>query len=148
MPNTYATLASEIFANEFESQTGFASHSQISGWLATNLGQLNTLLHKDFSGDDLDREASGIFKDMYMSSYYKKAHRNALRGVLVDGGVLSISDVDYKIAFTNRNEVAKVYKSAYQDLDKSINEAAYRYSMYEYNPKQIDGYETTLSGFC
>ena len=37
-------LADEIFGNEFDYDSGYAQFYFISGWLANNIGQLNTKL--------------------------------------------------------------------------------------------------------
>ena len=98
MPNTFSGLAFDVFSTEFESNTGITSFSQISGWFAANVGNLNNLLNTSFSGVDpeIDTEASSIFKSMYMASYYDKATRNALRGISTaggGGGILSVAEL-------------------------------------------------------
>ena len=38
-------LADEIFGNEFEYDSGYAQFYYISGWLANNVGMLNTKIY-------------------------------------------------------------------------------------------------------
>lgn len=144
MPNTFYTLAREVFANEFHSETGVCSLSQISGWFSANIGKLNAKLHTNFSGDasDMDTSAGNIFSLMYMVDFNRRAARNALRGVESAGGnVLSIGDNDNRISFVNRKEVAKEYQSAAKDISDEIDKLAYNYSYYGASPLQVVGYD-------
>lgn len=149
MPNTFAILATGIFDSEFAGDTGIVTVSQISGWLASNLGQLNVKLHTNFSGEasEMDESAGGIFSLMYLRDYNKRAARNALRGVETAGGnVLSIGDNDNRISFINRKEVAKEYQTAAKDLSEEIDKLAYNYCYHGASPRQIAGYDATISG--
>lgn len=148
--NIFATLATGIFDSEFGSETGIASVSQISGWLANNLGQLNTKIHTNFSGDasDMDDSAGAIFSLMYLRDYNKRAARNALRGVQTAGGnVLSIQDNDNRISFVNTKEVAKEYQSAAKDLTEEIDKLSYNYSYYGASPRQVVEVDGTTGTF-
>ena len=69
MPNVLEDLASGIVVTEFGGDTGIVTVSNVSGWLYENLGQVNTYLYTDFSGDEasgthctMDIEAQNIFK--------------------------------------------------------------------------------------
>lgn len=140
MPNAFYTLARDVFTTEFSSQTGLASLSQISGWFSANLGQLNTKLHTNFSGDasDMDFSAGAIFSLMYLRDFNQRAARNALRGVLTAGGnVLSIQDNDNRISFINTKEVAKEYQTAAKDLTAEIDKLSYNYCLHGASPRQV-----------
>jgi len=109
-------LATKIFQTEFESDTGAVPRSYIEAWLQSNLGLLNTRINTSYSGIEapLDQESEAIYKEMYMSHYYRKQSRNALRGLVgnTDGSdVLSLRDGNSSVTFVNKNEVSKVYKS-------------------------------------
>ncbi len=149
MPNTFATLATGIFDSEFGGDTGVVTVSQISGWLASNLGQLNVKLHTNFSGEatEMDESAGGIFSLMYLKSYYDRQAANALRGIIQSNGVLSIGDNDNKISFVNKNEVAKVFKSMSNDLSKEIESNSYNYSLYSSLPRQVVGLDCVSGAF-
>lgn len=153
MGNFYHSLAKDIFANEFESNTGAISLSQISGWLSSHIGGLNTLIHTNFSGDDplVDSSAADIFYKQYLKDYNNKAARNALRGVLSssNGGdnILSVSDGDNKISFVNKREVALSFQNAAKELSTEIDSLAYKYTLHASSPLQVVGIDGFISGY-
>lgn len=135
-------LATDIFTNEFDSDPELVSQQSILEWLNANIGTLNTLLYTDYTAVDLaaDEEAMSIYKDLYMESYYKKQARNALRGLLGDGGgVLSLRDGNSSVSFTNKNEIAKVYKGLAEDARAKIKDASGRYTKFKSTPIQVAG---------
>lgn len=145
--SVYSDLAHEVFSVEFGSETGAATFSQISGWFSTNLGLLNNLLYTDFSGVDpsLAEEEKAIFKELYLSNFYTRQSRNALRGILSSSNngdnILSVSDGDNSITFVNRNEVGKVYRSLATDSQVKLKELVYAYNSYKAEPRQLGGIE-------
>jgi hypothetical protein len=153
MPNTFSGLARDTFANEFESNTGITTFSQISGWYAANVGNLNNLLHTSFSGVDpeIDTEASAIFQSMYLGAYYDRQARNAARGVISSANgenILSVSDGDNKIQFSNRNEIAKTFRGLSADTTAAIEKAADKYCLFLSAPQSINGLDTTITGYA
>ena len=154
MPNIYSIIATGIFDNEFDGNTGIATVSQISGWLSANVGGLNVLLHQNFTGEDpsIDNAASNIFSKQYMLSYNQRAARNALRGVINSStngdNILSVSDGDNKISFVNKKEVAKEFSSAAKELALEIDSLSYKYALYAATPLQVAGYDSLISGTC
>jgi hypothetical protein len=143
-------LATKIFQTEFESDTGAVPRSYIQAWLESNLGLLNTRINTSYSGisAELDLESSAIYKEMYMSHYYRKQSRNALRGLVgnSDGAdVLSIRDGNSSVSFVNKNEVSKVYKSLADDCDSKVEKLAHQYNMYQSEPLQLGGIETSYA---
>lgn len=144
MPNAYYTLAHRVFTTEFESNTGVTTLSQISGWFSANIGGLNAQLHTNFTGEasDMDESAGNIFSLMYLQKYYEKAASNALRGIIQSNGVLSIGDGDNKISFTNKNEVAKVFRGMANDIANEIKDLANKYNLYYASPRQVVGYDS------
>jgi len=153
MPNFYNLLAKEIFANEFESNTGITTLTQISGWLSSHIGGLNTLINTNFTGNDplVDSSAADILYKQYIKDYNNRSARNALRGVLSSSSngdnILSVSDGDNKISFVNKKEVAKSFQDAAKDLTIEINDLAYKYTMYAATPTQVCGIEAGVSGY-
>lgn len=142
-------LALKIFQTEFDGDTGIMYQSYIEAWLNSNLGQLNTRLNESFSGVDatLNLEAQDIYKEMYMGSYYRKQSRSALRGLIGNtngADILSLKDGNSSVSFTNKNEVAKVYKSMADDCDKKIDSLSHKYNIYQSEPLQLGGIETTF----
>lgn len=146
--NDFGTIASNIYYFDFDGDSSITSISAISGWLQSNLGQLNTLLYSDFSGDgsNLTLEAAVIHKELYLCNYYSKQSRNALRGILntssLDGSnILSIKDADSSIAFVNKNEVSKVYRGLSMDSKSNIDKLVAQYNIYSAEPRQVAGIE-------
>jgi hypothetical protein len=143
-------LATQIYHQEFDS-TG-VSHTAISGWLANNLGLLNTYLYTSFSGDSAQisgfgLEEADIYKEMYIYHHYTKQARNTLRGIANDtnGNILSVRDGDNSITFVNKNEVTKVYKSLANDSYDKLLRMIQSYNSYNASPRQVGGVETLIS---
>ncbi|MFM1781341.1 MAG: hypothetical protein RLZZ181_106 [Pseudomonadota bacterium] len=145
--SAYSDLAHEIFTVEFGSDTSVTTFSQISGWFSTNLGLLNNLLYSNFTGADpnLGIEEKAIFKELYLSNFYTKQARNALRGILSSSNngdnILSVSDGDNSITFVNRNEVSKVYRGLATDSQAKLKDLIASYNSYKAEPRQLGGIE-------
>lgn len=151
--NTFSGLARDTFANEFESNTGITTFSQISGWYSANVGSLNNLLNTSFSGVDpeIDVEAGAIFGMMYLSSYYDRQARRAALGVISSANgenILSVSDGDNKIQFSNRNEIAKTFRGLSTDTTAAIDKAVGKYTMFMSSPVSINGLDTEITGYA
>lgn len=139
-------LALKIFQTEFDGDTGVVYNSYIEAWLNANLGQLNTRLNTSYSGVDaeLDLESQAIYKELYLGNYYRKQSRNALRGLIGNtngSDILSLKDGNSSVTFTNKNEVAKVYKSFAEESDKKLDKLCHNYNMYQSEPLQLGGIE-------
>jgi hypothetical protein len=152
--NVIESLSLSIFQTEFDSDTGIMPRSHISGWLAENLGYLNTLLNTSYSGIDssIDLEAQSIYKELYLSNYYRKQSRNALRGIIDTSDnrsdILSLRDGESSVTFTNKNEVAKVYKSMADESQLRLNKLVSQYNIYQSKPLQVGGIEDQMfTGF-
>jgi hypothetical protein len=142
-------LATEIFSDEFDSDTGVVASGSIEAWLENNLGQLNSLIYQDFSGASasLDTEAQSIHKELYLYNYYTKQSRNALRGITSatsDNKILSLRDGESAVTFVNRNEVAKVYRGLASDSKAKVDDLAARYNIYQAAPQQVGGIDGEL----
>ena len=157
MPNVLEDLASGIVVTEFDSDTGIATVANVSGWLYENLGQVNTYLYTDFSGANasgmygvMDTEAQNVLKELYLSNYYNKQARNALRGIVdssVSGdNVLSLRDGERSVTFINRNEVSKVYKGMASDCMEKVTRMAAQYNIYQAQPRQLGGIDASGIG--
>ena len=157
MPNVLESLASGIVTTEFDSDTGIATVASVSGWLYENLGQVNTYLYTNFSGDNatgtyeiMDIEAQNILKELYLSNYYSKEARNALRGITkssVSGdNVLSLKDGESAVTFINRNEVSKVYRGLANDSMDKVTQMAAQYNIYQAQPRQLGGIDASGIG--
>ena len=157
MPNVLEDLASGIVTTEFNGDTGIATVASVSGWLYENLGQVNTYLYTNFSGDNatgtygfMDIEAQNVLKELYLSNYYNKEARNALRGITkssVSGdNVLSLRDGESAVTFINRNEVSKVYRGLSNDCMDKVTQMAAQYNIYQAQPRQLGGIDASGIG--
>ncbi len=157
MPNVLEDLASGIVVTEFDSDTGIATVAAVSGWLNENLGQVNTYLYTDFFGDDatgsygpIDVEAQSVLKELYLSNYYNRQARNALRGIAdssVSGdNILSLRDGESAVTFVNRNEVSKVYRGLASDCMDRVTQLAAQYNIYQAQPRQLGGIDASGVG--
>jgi hypothetical protein len=142
-------LATKIFQTEFDGDTGVVPQSYIEAWLNSNLGQLNTRINTSYSGVDasLDLESQAIYKELYLSHFYRKQSRNALRGLVGNtngADILSIKDGNSSVTFTNKNEVAKVYKSLADESETKVDKLVAQYNMYQSEPLQLGGIESEV----
>ena len=109
-------LADEIFANEFEYDSGYAQFYYISGWLANNVGLLNTKIYSQFSVEGsnfvptgtFQQEERSIYKQMYLYEFYTKKTRQVLRGVDTSVVFVTLREGDTTITRTNKNELATI----------------------------------------
>ena len=139
-------LADDIMDNEFDGDTTITNAAAIEAWLTANLGQLNTLLYKDFEGGDaeLDAEAAAILKETYIHNFYGKQARNSLRGISNasnDSNILSLKDGESSVTFVNSNEVAKVYRGLSRESKAKLDALVAQYNIYEAEPIQVGGLE-------
>ena len=157
MLNVLEDLASGIVTTEFDGDTGIATVASVSGWLYENLGQVNSYLYTNFSGDNatgtygfMDIEAQNVLKELYLSTYYNKEARNALRGITkssVSGdNVLSLRDGESAVTFINRNEVSKVYRGLANDCMDKVTQMAAQYNIYQAQPRQLGGIDASGIG--
>ena len=95
MSYSLQSLSSGIFVSEFDSDSDLTSQVRISGWLESNIGQLNSKIHTSFDDDlssppEVDytfgHEEAAIFSQMYVRDYYSKAARKTLLGQSVAQG--------------------------------------------------------------
>lgn len=143
-------LAKDIMECEFDNDSDLNSLQSIECWLEANLGMLNTLIDTEYSleSQELDSEAQAVYKQLYLHQYYVKKTRNAMRGIIAcsdssntDGDVLSLSDGESRVTFTNKNETAKVIRGMAQDAKESLDQLVNKYNMYQSEPRQVGGIE-------
>jgi len=140
-------LADEIFANEFDYDSGYAQFYFISGWLANNIGQLNTKIYTEFevvSGNftptgEFKQEERAIYKQMYLYEFYTKKTRQVLRGVDSEVDFISLREGDSMITRTNKNELAKTYRGLANDANAELEKLITSYNMYQAAPVQVAG---------
>lgn len=140
-------LADEIFGNEFEYDSGYAQFYFISGWLANNVGQLNTKLFTDFYVEgsnfaptgEFQQEERSIYKQMYLYEFYVKKTRQVLRGVDSSVDFVSLREGDTAITRTNKNELAKTYRGLAKDAKEELDQLTSHYKIYRAAPVQVAG---------
>jgi len=140
-------LADEIFANEFEYDSGYAQFYYISGWLANNVGLLNTKIYSQYSVQNSNFEPTGffqqeersIYKQMYLYEFYTKKTRQVLRGVDSSVDFVTLREGDTMITRTNKNELAKTYRGLANDAREEMERLVSSYNIYQAAPEQVAG---------
>ena len=140
-------LADEIFANEFEYDSGYAQFYYISGWLANNVGLLNTKIYSQYSVQNSNFEPTGLFqqeersiyKQMYLYEFYTKKTRQVLRGVDSSVDFVTLREGDTMITRTNKNELAKTYRGLANDAREEMERLVSSYNIYPAAPVQVAG---------
>tara|TARA_R110000822_G_scaffold110654_6_gene241008 strand:+ start:35193 stop:35660 length:468 start_codon:yes stop_codon:yes gene_type:complete len=144
MYNSIGTLAHDIASGNFFYLTGSELSTQISntsGWLGTNLGQLNSLLYTCYTGEnpDLGSEESSIFAQLYLKSYYTTKSLRVLRNIDNDADWIRVTEGDTTLVRTNKNEVAKSYRGLSKDADEMCKSLLSSYHSYLAMPSQVAG---------
>jgi hypothetical protein len=111
------------------------SVSYISGKLVSDalLGKLGSLTYKCYSGVSgciepaLDNGEQGIYSALYLSDYYKKQVSSYLGAAGVKR-VLSVSEGDSKLSFSNSTSEAKLVKDLAKDYAEQAKELADLYN--------------------
>jgi|TARA_R110000824_G_scaffold42887_2_gene125676 hypothetical protein len=144
--NQIGNLAASIYDTEFGyADTELARERDIvaiSGWLIANEGLLNVLIYTQYSGGNpgLHLEEQEIFKQLYLSKYYRKSSRDVLRNITTDAmDWTRLSEGDTTIQRTNKNETAKTYISLAKEADERIKDLVYSYNLYQARPLQVAG---------
>ena len=140
-------FADEIFGNEFEYDSGYAQFYYISGWLANNVGLLNTKIYSQYSVQNSNFEPTGffqqeersIYKQMYLYEFYTKKTRQVLRGVDSSVDFVTLREGDTMITRTNKNELAKTYRGLANDAREEMERLVSSYNIYQAAPVQVAG---------
>lgn len=140
-------LADEIFANEFDYDSGYAQFYYISGWLANNVGLLNTKIYTQYSVQDsnfvptgsFQQEERAIYKQMYLYEFYTKKTRQVLRGIDSSVDFVTLREGDSMITRTNKNELAKTYRGLANDAREEMERLITSYNIYQAAPVQVAG---------
>jgi hypothetical protein len=162
-PYLVSTIATGIFNDEFDSDTGYSTLASISGWLANNVGLLNTIIYKGYSGsgvaatptdlvDDTVLQPSGnfrfeeadIYKQIYLNNYYTKKARAVLKGIDSSVDFISLREGDSMITRTNKNEIAKTYRGFAKDAQERLELLVAKYNIYDAEPVQVAGTDASV----
>jgi hypothetical protein len=154
--------------DEIGEQAGY-SQEYLANWFAgnSNLGRLNVLIDTSYSGSyttgnygeilsydiepDLGQQEMAIYKKIFEIDYFNKQARYSLSGVgiLANGGSdwISLREGDSAITRTNRNEVAKTFKSMSSDSRAELNQMVDSYLKFKAKPEQVVGDDTVAGGY-
>jgi hypothetical protein len=135
------------------------SYEYLAYWFAGNynLGRLNTLIDTRYSGSytigdygemtdyvvspEMGSEETAIYQKIFEIDFYSKQARNTLRGAAgyAGGDWISLREGDSSITRTNRNEVAKSYKSLAGDAQIELDKMVQSYLKFRATPQQVVG---------
>jgi hypothetical protein len=153
--------------DEIGEQAGY-SQEYLANWFAgnANLGRLNNLIDTCFSGTyetgnygevlaydiepDLGSQEMAIYKKIFEVDYYVKSARNVLHGAagLVPGqDWVSLKEGDSSITRSNRNEVARTYKTLSKDATEELNKMVNSYLKFKSLPQQVVGDDSVEAGY-
>ena len=148
-------IAARIYDYEFDDaptqlEREFRIES-ISGWLESNIGQLNNLTYQNFDGsDDFLQEEESILSALYLKSYYNKQSRTVLHtDVAGSSSWTRLTEGDTTIVRSSTNDTVRQYKDLSSEKSQEIKDLVYAYNSYRAMPNQvagIDGGYVTGSG--
>jgi hypothetical protein len=170
MANQIGQLASGIVQWDFDYITGVEAATElqkVSGWLLTNLGQLNTLLYTTFysgtlnletgyaTGNHLKQEEKAIYTQVYLQDYYTKQARLSLRSFVntstssssvemtpwttLREGDTTIQRDAIKVTASARTEASRTFKNLAAAAESKLQDLVYRYNYYQGAPRQVAG---------
>jgi hypothetical protein len=155
--NDLGVLATEIVTYDFPNDTGSYNVGFVSGWLETNVGELNGLIHEEFSvdstgailmhGTGLADVEKNIFSTLYEIWYYQKSARESLRSFTYSDSVdwVTIKEGDTTIQRQNKNSVAKTYKDLGEQAQEALDSLLFQYNYQKSSPVQVAGTDGTFN---
>ena len=146
---TIGQIATHIYTNEFDDlptgQTG-ARIQGISGWLQSNVGQLNNVIYSSFSSgvtQEFQLEEENVFTQLYLRDYYTRQSRVVLN-MGITGNMTDwtrLTEGDTTIVRTNRVDMGRTYRLLAQDASKELKDLIYAYNSYQAMPRQVAGFD-------
>lgn len=150
--NDLGRLATKIINYEFSEDRHRFPVSYVSGWLETNLGELNGLLNEEFyinstgaieiaEGSGLLPVEENIYSTLYEIHYYEKAARDSLRGFIYgsEADWITLKEGDTTIQRQNKNAVAKTFTDLKKDSESKLKDLVGKYNLYKSAPLQVFG---------
>jgi hypothetical protein len=152
---------------EIGEQAGY-SQEYLANWFAgnINLGKLNNLIDTCFSGTystgiygevlsydiepDLGQQEMAIYKKIFEIDYYNKTARTVLNGaagILAGQDWITLKEGDSSITRSNRNEVARTYKTMSKDATEELNRMVNSYLKFKSLPQQVVGDDAVSAGY-
>ena len=144
------------------------SQEYIANWFAgsSNLGRLNNLIGTSYSGSystgsygeitsyniepDLGGDEMAIYKKIFEVDYYNKQARHSLSGVAGANSIndwLTLKEGDSSITRTNRNEVARTFKSLSSETRQELMNMVDSYLKFKNVPQQVVGDDVISDGY-
>lgn len=157
--NDFGNLAYKIVKYEFKDDVSRFPISYVSGWLETNLGELNGLTHEDFYIDGsgnigptgLAPVEQNIFAYLYKINYYDKSAREVLRGIVWSDGNGSVDDWtsikegDSSVQRVSKNSISRSLSESANETRARMKELIFQYNMSKSSPVQVAGEDSFLS---
>jgi hypothetical protein len=157
--NDLGSIATDIVTYDFPNDTGSYNVGFVSGWLETNIGELNGITHEEFevnstgaitmvgSNSGLLPVEKNIYTTLYELWYYQKSARESLRSFTYSDSVdwVTIKEGDTTIQRQNKNSVAKTYRDLSAETSKRLNDLVYQYNYQKSSPIQVAGTDGTFN---
>jgi len=155
--NDLGRIASGIVTYDFPNDTGSYNIGFVSGWLETNIGELNGLLHEEFAVDSTGAVRAGgtglapveenIWGTLYELYYYQKSSREALRSFTYSDSVdwITLKEGDTTIQRQNKNSVSKTYIDLSKEANTRLDNLLYQYNYQKSSPIQVAGTDGTFN---
>lgn len=149
--NDLGSLATQIVNYGFDEDTGRFPVTYISGWLEANIGLLNAYTHEEFTVDTTGAFApsgllpieEAIFTTLYTISYYDKAAREAIRGVIYGGDagatLQTVREGDTVIQRTSKAQVSRTFAEFAKDARSELDDLIYQYNSDRAGVRQVAG---------
>lgn len=132
-------------ANEIYKELGEPSDAAIPAiafWLLSNIGKLNNLLDTEYFileasiSPDLGESEKTIYKLLYEIAYYNRQVNKNL-GAAAYTSIMEVKEGNRTVKRTNKNDVAKTYRSVVGDLNSDLEGQVLSYKMNRADPLQI-----------
>lgn len=153
--NDLGSLATKIITYSFPDDTGNFSISFTSGWLQSNIGQLNGLTNEEFYIDStgafgpsgLCAVEQDIYGLLFESYYYQRSSRNTLRNVAWSPGtasamadsVIMTREGDSTIQRVSNHTVAKTFQEMANAARTRLNDILAKYHINKSTPVSVAG---------
>ena len=136
-------FASGIYNNLGQPSGNGISVSSISGWLGTNVGQLNISIETKYynrSGilvPPLSPDEISVYEKMYDYKYYTQMVQNNLGASAYDWS--EITEEGSTVRRVSKNEIAKTYMQLAKDSKETLKDLVATYKRNKAKPRSVTG---------
>ena len=140
-------VATNIYDDEFDDEPTQLKREfkiqHISGWLESNVGQLNNLTYSSFSQTGtFYLEEENILCQLYLKDFYSRQARVVLNmGATGTMDWTRLTEGDTTIVRSNRVDLARTYRMMAKDAGESLEKLIYSYNSYRAMPVQTAGFD-------